>query len=113
MDKLLKAEKAILAFLEDYAKGYKNSPDGLDTQLIVDPKRHHYQLLRIGWSNKKFVHFCVFHFDIKGDKIWVQVNETEELIVDELARRGISPADIELGFQPEYLRGAGLPAAFA
>lgn len=105
MDKILKFEKAILDFLEEYAKGYHDSPDGLDTQVIADSHGHHYQLLRVGWSNRKFVHFCVFHFDIKNGKIWVQVNETEELIVDELVRRGISHDDIVLGFQPEYLRG--------
>lgn len=113
MDKTLKFEKAILGFLEDYAKGYKNSPDGLDTQLIVDSNGHHYQLLRVGWSNKKFVHFCVFHFDIKEGKIWVQVNETEELIVDELARWGISPKDVLLGFQPDYFRNEAGNTAFA
>jgi XisI protein len=106
MDKLLKFEKAILEFLENYSKGYNNSVDGLDTQLIVDPRGHHYQLLRVGWHDKKFVHFCVFHFDIKDNKIWVQVNETEEQIVDELVRRGISVVDIVLGFQPEYQRNA-------
>lgn len=104
MDKTLKFELVIIEFLEAYAKGYEDSPDELDTQVIVDNRGRHYQLLRIGWSDKKFIHFCVFHFDIKDDKIWVQVNETEELIVDELARRGISPEDVELGFQPEYLR---------
>ena len=113
MDKILKFEKVILDFLKEYAKGYQNSPDGLENQIIVDSTGHHYQLLRVGWSNKKFVHFCVFHFDIKDGKIWVQVNETEELIVDELVRRGISPKDIELGFQPEYLRRVEIPSAHA
>jgi hypothetical protein len=104
MDKTSKLKQAILNYLEDFAKGYQNEPDQLETQLVSDTIRHHYQLLRVGWYNKKFVHFCIFHFDIKDKKIWVQVNETEELIVDELVKRGISPDDIVLGFQPEYLR---------
>ena len=108
MDKTSKLKQAILNYLEDYAKGYHDDTDHLETQLVSDTTRHHYQLLRVGWHNKKFVHFCIFHFDIKNNKIWVQVNETEELIVDELVNRGVSPDDIILGFQPEYLRNASL-----
>lgn len=106
MDKIVKFEQAILDFLEEYAEGYQNATDNLETQIIADSQRHHYQLLRVGWANKKFIHFCIFHFDIKDGKVWVQVNETEELVVDELVKRGVSPDDIELGFQPEYLRRA-------
>jgi XisI protein len=106
MDKILKYKNAILQYLEQYIKGYQNAPDSLDNQLIADDRGHHYQLLRVGWSNKKFIHFCVFHFDIKDGKIWVQVNETEELIADELVRLGVPADDIVLGFQPEYLREA-------
>lgn len=39
-----------------------------------------------------------FHFDIVDEKIWIQQNNTEAMIADELVERGVPATDIVLGF---------------
>ena len=60
--------------------------------------------MRVGWENRKFHHYCLFHFDVIDGKIWIQANNTEEMVGDELMKRGVRQSDIVLGFQPEYAR---------
>ena len=104
MDKITKYQNIIIAFLEEYAKiPYANSPD-LEKQVIVDLKRNHFQLVRLGWDHKTFKHETVFHIDIKNEKVWIQQNWTDIEIADEFLESGIPPTDIVLGFQPVYAR---------
>jgi hypothetical protein len=44
------------------------------------------------------------HLDIKHGKIWIQRNETDELIAQELVAMGIARKEIVLGLQPEFVR---------
>jgi hypothetical protein len=44
------------------------------------------------------------HLDIKQGKIWIQRNETDELIARKLVSMGIAPEEIVLGLQPEFAR---------
>ncbi|MFK7981644.1 MAG: XisI protein [Saprospiraceae bacterium] len=105
MDRIKKYQKAILDFLSTYAEDiYGNDPSGIETQVIADKKNHHYLLLRLGWSNKKHIHFCPFQFDIKNDKIWIQVNNTETMVADELMQRGVPKSAIVLAFHREDMR---------
>ena len=50
------------------------------------------------------VHHTVLHFDIKGDKIWLQQNTTDVDVGQELMDAGIPKEDIVLGLQPAYKR---------
>jgi len=61
-------------------------------------------LLTIGWDKDKFIFHVVFHFDIKAEKIWLQVNWTEIDIAAELVEMGVPKEDIVIGFQPPYAR---------
>ena len=98
MEKIKKYQKILLHFLEDYSKiNYANAPD-LEQQVIADSERNHYQLVSLGWQKAKFVHDVVFHFDLKDNKIWIQQNWTDVKISKELIDRGVSPADIIIGF---------------
>ncbi len=105
MDKLKKYQQAVTGFLTDYeAKAAANPSEGIREQLSIDHERGHYQLLSIGWQKSHFVFAAVFHFDIIGDKIWIQQNNTEIFVADELIERGVSREDIVLGFQPPVVR---------
>ncbi|HFA51007.1 MAG TPA: XisI protein [Bacteroidetes bacterium] len=105
MEKIKKYETAIIDFLKEYAAGYQQDKnDPVRTEVVTDSLNHHYQLLRVGWKDRKFHHYCIFHFDIIDGKIWVQANNTEEMVGDELTKRGVPRQDIILGFQPEYTR---------
>lgn len=104
MERIAKYQQIILDYLREYAETFTGAPAQVDTMVIADKEQHHYLLLRVGWQGKKFIHFCLFHFDIKDGKIWIQQNETEELIGDELVKRGVKREEIVLGFQPEHVR---------
>jgi hypothetical protein len=95
----------VLAFLREYAEEmYGEDPSPLETQIIADQAGHHYQLLRVGWAHGRFMHSCRFHFDVKQGKVWIQINHTEEMIGDELVKRGIPAEDIVLAFHPPEVR---------
>ncbi|MGI0483556.1 element excision factor XisI family protein [Geminocystis sp. CENA526] len=52
--------------------------NGIEIQLIFDQKRHHYQVLNIGWQDQKRIYGVIIHVDLKGDKIWIQRDGTEK-----------------------------------
>ncbi|MCC6723517.1 MAG: XisI protein [Saprospiraceae bacterium] len=105
MDKVKKYEQIILHLLNDYAGIRKSLTPNVISQVLVDRENQHYQLLSIGWHNGKFVYTMAFHFSIQNDKVWIQQNNTDAMIADELVERGVLRSDIVLGFVPEKVRG--------
>ena len=105
MDKIREYQKILLNYMEEYTSMYRENPNPkMETQVLADREHNHFQVQRVGWQGSKYYHYCLFHFDIKDGKVWIQKNNTEELIGDELIKRGIPKEDIILGFQPEELR---------
>lgn len=105
-----KYENIIRQLLEEYASVKSPFWPDVENQVLIDTDRHHYQLVRLGWDDRRnFVHYVVFHFDIKDGKIWIQANNTDRNIADELATLGARPEDIILGFQLPEPTGAPSP----
>lgn len=105
MDKVKRYEEILIAFLQSYVKEmYAQDPSEVETIIISDRDNHHYQLLRVGWTDEQHIFYCPFHFDIKKGKVWIQMNNTETLIGDELVNLGIPQSDIILAFHPEGMR---------
>ena len=50
------------------------------------------------------MHHCIFHFDIKDNKIWLQANNTDIEVDLELAEMGISKDEIVVGFHHPSMR---------
>ncbi|MEM7371042.1 MAG: XisI protein [Bacteroidota bacterium] len=89
---------AIFQVIKDYADYFKLPQDSLSYQFIQDPMAHHYQLVRLGWYNGKRVHVVLFHLDLIHDKIWIQLDRTEEGIANWLVERGIEKSEIVLAY---------------
>ncbi len=104
MDKIVNYQDIIEQFLEEEsAIPYANQD--LKREVLADRKRNHFQLFFIGWEDDKFHHDIILHFDIKNNgKVWIQQNNTELQIADELISRGINHEDIVLGFRHPKLR---------
>jgi hypothetical protein len=102
MDKITNYQEILLTFLKEYVDFFEGSSSSVKPQMIIDKDRNHYQLVKIGWDEKQqqFVFGVLFHFDIINDKIWLQLNNTEFYVVDELVEMGVPKSDIVLGFQP-------------
>jgi hypothetical protein len=93
----------IKQLLEEYAT-YKPTYGDIEIQTIFDLERDHYQVVAVGWNQKERIYGCSIHLDIKDEKVWIQINNTELDIGQDLVNRGIPKDDIVIGFQPPYLR---------
>lgn len=103
MDKLKLYRDAIQALLETYS-GEPIRQSDIETQILIDPVREHYQLMRVGWDGLHRAYYVILHFDIKDGKVWIQQNTTDSDVAQELMDRGIGREDIVLGLQPPYKR---------
>lgn len=107
-----KYERLILQLLEEYAAIRSPFWPDVQNQIVADSQNNHYQLVRIGWDEQNnHVHYVVFHFDIISGKIWVQANNTDRKIVDEMVSLGIRREDIVLGFN--FSSSTNLPVSAA
>lgn len=93
----------IRQLLTQYAS-YKPSHGDIETQTVFDTENDHYQVVAIGWDGKTRVYGCSIHLDIKEGKVWIQTNNTEIDIGQDLVAQGIPKNNIVIGFQPPYLR---------
>ena len=89
--------------LSEYAH-YQPSHGEIEVQTVFDAEGDHYQVVALGWNRKERVYGCSIHLDIKDGKVWVQLNNTELDIGQDLVERGVVKDDIVIGFQPPYLR---------
>jgi hypothetical protein len=103
MDKLAKYRASVQAVLEKHSQMMPANAD-VEAQTVIDTQHDHYQLVHVGWPNKKRVFGCVAHIDIKNEKIWIQYDGTEVGIANELAECGVPKEDIVLAFHPPYKR---------
>jgi len=76
----------------------------IESEVVVDDKRNHFELMHVGWDGVRRVHGCVLHVDIKDGKVWVQHDGTSQPIAEELVLAGVPREDIVLGFHPRELR---------
>jgi XisI protein len=103
MERLNKYREIIKIFLEALIAESSGDPN-FETQLICDRDHDHYQLVSLGWQGHRRFYGVLIHLDIKDGKVWIQRNETDRLIAQELVEMGIDRENIVLGLQPEYAR---------
>ncbi|MEM8639955.1 MAG: XisI protein [Cyanobacteria bacterium P01_G01_bin.54] len=103
--------------VKDLLNAYTTLPNpdpNLITIPLFDEERDRYLVLTLGWSNGRRIHYCLLHLDIIDEQIWIQVNNTDQLIAEELAKQGVKATDIVLGLQPPEVRpftAYGVPRA--
>jgi hypothetical protein len=73
MERLEQYRQAIQTLLLDYAQPTDDTE--LETQVICDRDRDHYQLVSLGWQGHRRFYSCLMHLDIKDQKIWIQRTE--------------------------------------
>ncbi len=112
MDKIKKYQEILTRLLTEYVSFLSGSNAAVMPQMVADVERNHFQLVKIGWDNQRnqFVFGILFHFDIIGDKVWLQLNNTEFQVIDEIIEMGVSKDDIVFGFQPPAMHNAAQAA---
>lgn len=103
MDKLTTYQNYVQQVIQKYGSDLPEY-DGIEVQYIFDTDRNHYQLFLVGWQGWDWIHSCIFHIDIKQDKIWLQHNGTELEVADEFVNLGVPKKDIVIGFHAPYKR---------
>ncbi len=104
MDKVKKYQNIVIDFLNRYNADTTVPSDTVQRRVLIDKKNNSFQLLSIGWRNNLYTFGPIFHFDIINGKIWMQCNNTEREVVDELMAAGVRKNDIVLGFVPPEAR---------
>lgn len=99
MASIKKYHQALVRFLDYYAGIKSPFMPEVENRVIIDLKNHQYQLLRLGWYQKKYVHYTVFHFEIKDKKVVIYENRTDLNIHAELNDLGIAEKDILSGMK--------------
>ena len=103
MDNLEVYRQSVKQLINEYAVVF-NFGDEVQSQTIFDLEQDRYMLISIGWMDGKRVHECIMHVDIIDSQVWIQENNTDRLIAEELVAAGIPPKSIVLGLQPPELR---------
>ena len=96
-------KKIVKEKLEEYAD-YIPSEENMRLERIFDDVNGHYELLYIGWDERKRMHGCMLHVDVRDNKIWIEFDGTEHGIAGDFLEAGISKEEIVLAFQPPYKR---------
>ncbi|MCU0566021.1 MAG: XisI protein [Oculatellaceae cyanobacterium Prado106] len=103
MDQLTHYQDLIKQVLNDYARSRSHS-NNLEIHTLFNDLQNDYQILYLGWHDDDRIHRCLIHIQIKGRKIWIEQDETEVGIANELVEAGVPKTDIVLAYQAPYLR---------
>jgi hypothetical protein len=103
MDSLNNYRKLVKQLLTEYAE-IPVFDSGSQNEIIFDLENDRYMLINIGWFNEQRIHHCVIHIDIIDGQVWIQANNTDRLIAEELVSAGVPAKSIVLGLQPPDVR---------
>lgn len=103
MDKLSYLREQVRRILSEYATIPYSFGD-LRHETVYDDAQGRYIVLSSGWENGKPVQDIVIRIDLIGDKVWLQCDNTDAVIADELIAAGIPSSDIVLGFHEPAIR---------
>lgn len=111
MDKLKNYQQIIQDVLNPYLE-IKYANADLKNRPAYDYQHNQYLIISEGWRGNQHIHSCLIHLEIINNKIWIQCDNTEEGIANQLVSAGISKSDIILGFhEPEIRKYTGFAVA--
>ena len=62
-------------------------------------------MVHVGWKDANTrIYGCILHVDIIDGKIWVQHDDTEDAIAEQLVAKGVPKQDIVLADHAPHLR---------
>jgi hypothetical protein len=76
----------------------------MTAKTVFDESSDVYLIVVEGWQGVRRLHGCMAHLEIKGDKIWIQQDGTEDGIATDLLAAGIPKECIVLGFKSPQSR---------
>ena len=76
----------------------------IEMEVLFDPERDRYLVLRTGWLQKSRVYGVLIHIDLIDSKVWIQYDGTEVGVANELVEQGIPKAEIVLAYHLPFIR---------
>jgi hypothetical protein len=102
VDKLSTYREILRRVLHEYAAWTDGK--GVTAEVVEDPAKDHFELMRFGWENGRRVHGAILHADIIDGKIWIQHDGTNRPLAEELTAAGVPKEEIVLGYKPPRIR---------
>ena len=101
MDKVARYKVILKQLLVQYAE-QSPSHGQSETAPRFDDTSDHYMVVDYGWDQTGRVHAPILHLHLRGNKVWIEVDNTEDGITPQLLKAGIPQQDIVLAFyRPE------------
>lgn len=111
METIEKYQKILAEYIRELASAWPRN-SGEDIYAVCDEAARHYLLVCYGWSERGHFHSTPIHLELKGDKVWIQENLTDQEIDYDLIAAGIPKDHIVLGvIPPEYRKYSDFAAA--
>ena len=98
MDALNEYWEIIKRIIRDYAT-FTPARGNIQVETIFDESNDHYELMYAGWNGPYRIHGPVLHLDIRGGKVWIQSDGTEDGVAGALVAAGIPHDRIVLAFK--------------
>ena len=76
----------------------------MSARTVFDEAADVYLVVVEGWQGVRRLHGCLAHVEIRGDKIWIQQDGTEQGLAAELLAAGVPRENIVLGFKSPQSR---------
>lgn len=96
-----------LAIIREYILEYAAVPPAVgdvEMETVFDEAKGHYQLSMQGWIHQRRIHAMVIQVDVRGDKIYIQHDGTEEGLSSRLLEAGFPANRIVLCWQSPQTR---------
>ena len=97
METLSRYRQVIMRILADLAAVTAAQPT-VETLSLCDATEDNYLLLAVGWDGVRRIHHIIAHVRIRHDKIWVEADNTDAEIVQQLLDSGVAREAIVLAF---------------
>jgi len=97
MDKIDNYRSIVKQILSHHAEGTYSYGE-IEIIPIFDERNDIYLLMDIGWGRIGRVHAVPIHLRIKTDRVWIEQDDTDANIAEELIDAGVPKEDIVLGF---------------
>jgi hypothetical protein len=103
MDTLERYQQCIERVMRAY-QAFGTSQKGVESVLVIDGERRHFLLMYVGWHGGRRVHHVAVHVEVRSDKVWLQCDNTDLVVAEDLAAEGIPKQSIVLGFREPAVR---------
>jgi hypothetical protein len=95
--------QAVELLMREY-HAYDPSRDGVESLLIVDAERRHYIWMFVGWEGHRRIHHVAVHVELRDEKVWLECDNTNLVVAEDLVAAGIPKDAIVLGFRAPEVR---------